>query len=111
MLGLNLILGIVVDTFGEMRNRRALKEADTRGSCFVCGLPSHVFDKLPSKFTGHVKNEHNMWDYMYYTKYLESLSPYDRNFHGAASLWAGRGKGPFAHHCHRQRRTCTTTLW
>ncbi len=83
MLGLNLVLGIVVDTFGELRTERANKLADIKGTCFICSLPAHSFDMLPGKFAGHVKNEHNMWDYLYYTKYLISLSPYDRNYQGA----------------------------
>ncbi len=82
VLGLNLILGIVVDTFGELRTDRAEKLADIKGTCFICSLPAHSFDTSPGKFAGHVKNEHNMWDYIYYVRYLKNISPHDRNFNG-----------------------------
>lgn len=34
----NLILGIVIDTFADLRSEKQSKDEDLRKSCFICGL-------------------------------------------------------------------------
>ncbi len=50
------------------------------GFCFICSLPAHSFDSVPGGFQAHLKKHHNMWNYLYYTLYLEDLDPEERTF-------------------------------
>ena len=34
---LNIIFGIIVDKFGELRAENALRHADCKNRCFICG--------------------------------------------------------------------------
>ena len=62
-IGLNIVFGIIIDTFSELREARVsqkglLQEADDtvffllqfsaeqdmKSTCFICSLPSHKFD-------------------------------------------------------------------
>ena len=43
-IGLNVIFGIIVDTFSELRNKKWTAEADMRDTCFICSQQSHEFE-------------------------------------------------------------------
>eukprot|EP00049_Salpingoeca_infusionum_P016243 m.329746 g.329746 ORF g.329746 m.329746 type:complete len:2649 (+) comp16040_c1_seq2:1183-9129(+) len=77
---MNLVLGIIVDTFSELRSERAATEEDKKSVCYICGLPRYAFDRVKG-FDHHILKEHNMWAYVYYVAYLESLSRTSRNYH------------------------------
>lgn len=75
---LNIMFGIIIDTFGQMRDEKREKEADMHGMCFICGLESDTLEKIsPSGFTTHVKHEHNMWMYLYFMHHLRRKDPSD----------------------------------
>lgn len=81
---MNLILGVILDSFSELRGERDVSLADSARCCFVCSLPSHVFAaRGPHGFRDHVQHEHNMWNYLYYADYLDGLAPYDRTYNEA----------------------------
>ncbi|KAJ1398884.1 hypothetical protein B484DRAFT_339558, partial [Ochromonadaceae sp. CCMP2298] len=66
---LNLIAGVIITTFGQLRENQARIDADTRGVCFICGIGRQVFDRAsdePDGFKTHVKLDHNMWNYLYF---------------------------------------------
>lgn len=73
---LNIMFGIIIDTFGQMRDEKREKEADMHGLCFICGLESDVLEKIaPNGFHTHVRNEHNMWMYLYFMHHLRRKDP------------------------------------
>jgi inositol 1,4,5-triphosphate receptor type 1 len=79
-IGLNIVFGIIVDTFGELREERSEIEADQKSKCFICDLQSHEFErKTKTGFGHHVKHDHNMWDYVYYSLYIDGIDPGDHN--------------------------------
>ncbi len=43
-IGLNIIFGIIVDTFSELRDRKWMAERDMRDTCFICGRSSYDFE-------------------------------------------------------------------
>ena len=43
ILVLNLIFGVIVDTFADLRSERQAKEETIKNSCFICGLNRKVF--------------------------------------------------------------------
>ena len=66
----NIFFGIIIDTFGELRDTKAEKEADAANRCFICGIDRFEYDKRVHRgsmnFIMHRENEHNMWNYMYF---------------------------------------------
>jgi hypothetical protein len=78
ILLLNLVFGIILDTFGELREARDEIEVDQEGKCFICGISRGELDKLEGGFEHHIKYEHNMWAYLYFMK-LCATKPQDEH--------------------------------
>lgn len=72
---LNILFGIIIDTFAELRDEKNKKEEDMRTKCLICGIDSYTFDRYGSGFHTHVKNEHNMWQYLYFLHHLRRKEP------------------------------------
>lgn len=69
VLAINIIFGIIIDTFGNLRSQKNSRLAETIGKCFICNIDREVFDRAadgPDGFKIHVKRDHNMWNYMYF---------------------------------------------
>ncbi|CAD2220687.1 inositol 1,4,5-trisphosphate receptor, type 3 [Angomonas deanei] len=45
---LNIMFGIIIDTFGQMRDEKREKEIDMHTVCFICGLDADVLEKVSS---------------------------------------------------------------
>jgi len=75
VIGLNVIFGIIVDTFSELRDERYRIVDDMQSVCFICGLPGYDFDRKSAGFEFHIKNEHNMWGYLLFSIYLSEKNP------------------------------------
>ena len=56
--------GLIIDAFGELRDREESITADMNNKCFVCGLPKAEFDHIAHGFDNHVTREHNTAHYM-----------------------------------------------
>lgn len=76
-IGLNVIFGIIVDTFSELRDLKWTAEKDMRDVCFICSRDSYDFEHEGLGFNHHVRNEHNMWSYVFYFLYLHSIKEND----------------------------------
>lgn len=69
-----MIQGIIIDTFGSLRENLAEKLKDQQYTCFVCGFDMEKLDKSSDSDKGfdfHIKYEHHMWNYVFYVAYLE----------------------------------------
>ena len=42
ILGLDLIFGVIVDTFAELRSKQQEKDRISKNSCFICGIDRKV---------------------------------------------------------------------
>jgi hypothetical protein len=72
---LNIFFGIIIDTFGKLRNLKVEREADTANKCFICGVDSHDFLKDGTStgslsFKQHREERHNLWNYLYFAMHL-----------------------------------------
>ncbi|KAI4827026.1 hypothetical protein KUCAC02_030454 [Chaenocephalus aceratus] len=62
---LNLIFGVIIDTFADLRSEKQKKEEVLKTTCFICGLERDKFDNKTVTFEEHFKEEHNMWHYLF----------------------------------------------
>ena len=75
----NVFLGIIVDTFEELRDENSLKENDKNNICFICQLSRDACLTRNIDFNKHVTNEHFIWNYVYFLTYLHISNPNDFN--------------------------------
>ncbi|KAF4670952.1 hypothetical protein FOL47_001750 [Perkinsus chesapeaki] len=73
----NIVSGIIIDAFGESRDKRNEVLLDQKNNCFVCSLAAAKFDRADrlTGFRHHYKRMHNMWAYVYFVAYLKLKDP------------------------------------
>uniref|UniRef100_A0A1I8FJM8 Ion_trans domain-containing protein n=1 Tax=Macrostomum lignano TaxID=282301 RepID=A0A1I8FJM8_9PLAT len=76
-IGLNIIFGIIVDTFSQLRDKKWLAETDMRNCCFICSRNNYDFEHHGQGFDHHVRTEHNMWAYIFFFIHLEDTATND----------------------------------
>ena len=54
-------------------------EEDKKNFCFICSRASHEFERRADGFESHVKNNHNMWNYIYLSIYVDQIDTSDHN--------------------------------
>ena len=83
VLLLNIIFGIIIDTFSELRSQSSEKQTKMKNQCFICAVPSQEFENhymrngTPNGFSKHIGEQHNMWNYLYFLIYLRSKDKTD----------------------------------
>ena len=90
VLLLNIIFGIILDTFSALREDAKEQQENKVGRCFICGVDKNDIDEAFQKRnvtkgfeSVHVAEEHNMWDYLFFMMHLRHKDPND--FTGAES--------------------------
>lgn len=77
---LNVIFGIIIDTFAQLREQGTNTEHDRKNFCFICGNSKQEMDRDTDEgFDFHMNYDHNLWNYMYFMIYLDSKSSTDYN--------------------------------
>ncbi|KAK6195687.1 hypothetical protein SNE40_001061 [Patella caerulea] len=76
-IGLNIIFGIIVDTFSELRDSKWQIDNDMKSNCFICSRENYDFERQGNGFEHHVKKEHNQWAYLFFFIHLEETRPND----------------------------------
>ena len=69
ILLLNLIFGMIIDSFGEIRDQKSSNDEDQKNVCFICGIERSEFERH-TNYEEHILNDHNPWAYVYYIVYL-----------------------------------------
>jgi hypothetical protein len=67
---LNILFGIIVDTFSQIRSERESILADSKARCFICSIDATSFDRAGTGFEVHQREEHPIWDYTYFHSYV-----------------------------------------
>jgi hypothetical protein len=73
LIMLNIVFGIIIDTFGEMRQDRDIRDQNINEVCFICSISKEKFDResaLPEGFRRHIKKDHRMWNYLFFIFHL-----------------------------------------
>ena len=73
VLLINLITGIIIDTFGNLRQISYDRELDSKSSCFIWEKSREELEKIygVNGFEYHINNQHNLWDYLFFIAYLQ----------------------------------------
>ena len=70
---LNIVFGIVIDTFAQQRELQLQIKENMENVCFICGIDRNTFDrKHPIGFEYHKEKEHNVWHYLSFIIHLRS---------------------------------------
>ncbi|XP_056137973.1 inositol 1,4,5-trisphosphate receptor type 2 [Lampris incognitus] len=72
---LNLIFGVIIDTFADLRSEKQRKEEILKTTCFICGLERDKFDNKTVSFEEHIQSEHSMWHYLYFLVLVRVKDP------------------------------------
>jgi len=71
VIGLNMVFGIILDTFGELREKKNAIDEDMKSQCFICGINSDTFQHLGYGFKHHLEHEHSVWTYLDFFMHLD----------------------------------------
>ena len=77
LIFLNLIAGIIIDTFSNMRNELNQRTFDTNNICNICGKSRWQLEKEGILFEDHTRWNHNIWNYLYYLIRLRTVDEID----------------------------------
>ena len=75
---LNLIFGMIIDAFGDLRDQRVSDDDDQQNTCFICGITRTVFERFMN-FEDHTTREHNVWDYLFFIVYCKEKYKHNKN--------------------------------
>lgn len=56
---LNIVFGIIIDSFAQLRTEKQDRDDDIKYKCFICGIHRSTFDKEGEGFETHIKKDHN----------------------------------------------------
>ena len=76
MIMANVTFGLIVDSFGALRDESYRYEKDQNNICFICQISRDGCLLKNINFDSHVQNEHNIWNYVDFLCYLHF---YDAN--------------------------------
>ena len=68
---MNVIFGIIIDTFAALRDKKTKFVKDKDTVCFVCSLDKNVYEKTAEGYDYHVSVDHNIWNYLFYIYYIK----------------------------------------
>jgi hypothetical protein len=71
---LNIVFGIIIDTFSDLRSQKEAREDCKNEMCYICGISRSKHDQDGSGFEEHVQNEHNKWHYLFYLIHCQLLN-------------------------------------
>jgi inositol 1,4,5-triphosphate receptor type 3 len=75
----NVFLGIIVDTFAELRDTKQKSDNDKNNICFICQLARDKATARNIDFDDHTNKIHNVWNYVNFITYLLTTNPYNFN--------------------------------
>ena len=78
---LNIVTGIIIDTFGSLREEYNAYIEDSETFCFICGYSVEEIEKEAGEgenFEYHVKQEHYQWNYLFYIGYISDKKSTER---------------------------------
>jgi len=66
---MNVIFGIIIDTFSELRAEKNVQQLDIQNVCFICNIHRNDFERIGVDMRKH-RSDHWMWNYLKYMTYI-----------------------------------------
>ena len=77
---LNIIFGIIIDSFAQLRDKKTQTDEDIKNICFICNIEKQIFDRDTEEgFEFHTQNDHDLWQYLNFIIHLKSIDSTDLN--------------------------------
>ena len=76
---LNIIFGIIIDTFADLRTQKEGVAEDMANNCFICNINRSEFERAKVDYQKHLKYEHNTWNYFRYLLHIKDKDPREYN--------------------------------
>lgn len=77
---LNIIFGIIIDTFAQLRDQKGQTDEDSKNVCFICGISRQAFDRDTEEgFEWHTVHDHDVWQYVNFIIHLKAIPRTDLN--------------------------------
>ena len=77
ILMIDMVFGIIIKSFDELRHRNQKYKYDKLNNCFICHCNRKLLDKMRINFNEHVTNNHNIWNYVEYMLSLKLKDLHD----------------------------------
>lgn len=68
---MNILFGIIIDSFADKRARAAEEAGERDGQCFICGITKSQFDIMNVSWDKHVYCDHNLHSYIAFLLYVK----------------------------------------
>lgn len=70
---IELVSGLIIDTFGDLRSKSNEIEEDCSSVCFICDKSRDECEKKygTNGFNYHIYRQHYLWDYLFFIAYLK----------------------------------------
>ena len=74
ILVVQILAGIIIDKFSELREDTEKRVENQYSECFICGQTRESLEKQfgSEGFNFHIKHQHNLWDYLYFVAFLQA---------------------------------------
>ena len=72
----NLVQGVIVDAFGDMRAQKTALDEEMNHTCFICGSSRQTMERAKG-WAHHFLNEHSLFAYMAFVIYVTSKEEKD----------------------------------
>jgi len=76
---LNIINGIIVDTFQALREQNNEKEDVRENVCYICSIKRAKFEVKGFNFSEHQELDHNILNYFHYIIKIQKTDEHDLN--------------------------------
>lgn len=74
-----IFFGIIMNTFADLRYKHEQNEDDKKLRCYICQLSRDECMNKKIDFEGHCRDDHCVWNYVYFLTFLHITNPNDFN--------------------------------
>ena len=79
VLLINIIFATIIDSFGDLRDKRNDLETKIKGKCFICGLSKFILDTKGEGWSYHIYKNHNVYNYLFFYIAMDEKDMLDCN--------------------------------
>lgn len=71
IIWMNIVFGIIIDTFAELRDQKKYRDKDQKNNCFICNISRTEYENNNVNFDSHINVDHCIWNYIYFIQHLK----------------------------------------